>query len=119
MVIKRVRQAPKETVDMSLQFRQGDVFLMKLDELPSDAVAVQANDGGRIVLAYGEVTGHAHAIDARCAQMYMQGDSVLLAVKESVPLVHEEHSPITLEPGIYRVTRQREYTPAEVRFVAD
>ncbi len=104
---------------MSLQFRQGDVFLMKVEEMPPGAVLSEENDGGRIVLAYGEVTGHAHAIDARFAQMYTQGNNVLIAVKETVPLVHEEHSPITLEPGVYRVTRQREYSPKEVRRVAD
>jgi hypothetical protein len=104
---------------MAVQYRQGDVFLMRVPELPPEAVAVDGNDNGRIVLAYGEVTGHAHAIDARCAQMYTHGDAVLLAVKETVRLVHEEHNAITLEPGYYRVTRQREYSPREVRRVSD
>src|SRR3990167_910501 len=41
--------------------RQGDVYLAVVDELPKGATKVVLPKG-RIVLAYGEVTGHAHAI---------------------------------------------------------
>ena len=34
-------------------------------------------------------------------------------------LMHEEHAPITLPKGWYRVIRQREYVPGAVRVVAD
>jgi hypothetical protein len=34
-------------------------------------------------------------------------------------VIHEEHQPITLEPGIYRVWQQREYTPEAIRRVVD
>lgn len=41
--------------------RQGDVLLVPVSRLPEGCTEVP-NDRGRIVLAYGEVTGHAHAI---------------------------------------------------------
>lgn len=41
--------------------RQGDVLLTPVQSLPAGCVEVP-NDRNRIVLAYGEVTGHAHAI---------------------------------------------------------
>lgn len=41
--------------------RQGDVLLTLVSALPADCTEVPC-DRGRIVLAYGEVTGHAHAI---------------------------------------------------------
>jgi hypothetical protein len=41
--------------------RQGDVLLTPVASLPAGCQAVPL-DKGRIVLAYGEVTGHAHAI---------------------------------------------------------
>lgn len=44
-----------------LSFRQGDVALVRIGTLPANLTAVPL-DRGRIVLAYGEVTGHAHAI---------------------------------------------------------
>ncbi|MFD0592628.1 hypothetical protein ACFQZ4_08715 [Catellatospora coxensis] len=34
-------------------------------------------------------------------------------------LVHEEHGPIALAAGAYRVVRQREYFPGAIRPVAD
>ena len=43
-------------------YRQGDVLIRQVNEIPSQA-KVKKNVG-RIVLAYGEVTGHAHAISA-------------------------------------------------------
>lgn len=44
-----------------LQIRQGDVLLQAIDKLPAGCSEIKP-DGNRIVLAYGEVTGHAHAI---------------------------------------------------------
>ena len=41
-------------------YRQGDVLLRRVSQLPDGAVKSPKTD--RIVLAYGEVTGHAHAI---------------------------------------------------------
>ena len=44
-------------------YRQGDVLVIRVDDVPSSAVSVP-RDAGRLVLAYGEVTGHAHAVFA-------------------------------------------------------
>lgn len=41
--------------------RQGDVLITPVSSLPAGSAEIP-NDNGRIVLAYGEVTGHAHAI---------------------------------------------------------
>lgn len=99
-------------------FRQGDVLLVRDDELPAKAEAVPPGD--RIVLAYGEVTGHAHAISVMQAMMYMVGDVRYLKVgDEGADLVHEEHSTIHLEAGVYRIVQQREYTPEAPRTVID
>lgn len=78
-------------------------------------------DNGRVVLAYGEVTGHAHAIaDPGVVAWGMQGNPQLLEVLEDTQLTHEEHLPIPLEKGHYRVVRQKEYDPrVHSRMVAD
>ena len=34
-------------------------------------------------------------------------------------LIHQEHGPIRLPAGEYRVWRQREYSPKEIRIVRD
>lgn len=104
---------------MGVQYRQGDVLLVKvdIDALPKGAVQQESKE--RIVLAYGEVTGHAHAIDSSFASLYQwQGDR-LIEAKPGARLVHEEHNTIDLEPGFYRVVQQREYEPGSFRTVID
>lgn len=100
-------------------YRQGDVLLMQVDELPKAAEESSA-DGDRIVLAYGEVTGHAHAVATTGARIFADRDTRFLHVLEGgASLVHEEHAAIPLEPGYYRIVHQREYVPNSSRFVAD
>lgn len=94
---------------MTIQYRQGDVLLVRVAELPADAVPEGHKD--RIILAHGELTGHAHAVSAAAARMYLSAGERLLSVRTETQLVHEEHAPIRLEPGVYRVIRQREYVP--------
>jgi hypothetical protein len=75
-------------------------------------------DNGRVVLAYGEVTGHAHAIHAEGAQLLTidgSEDRFLRIMNASgVALEHEEHSTIVLPPGDYLVRIQREYTSSDM-----
>jgi len=117
------------------QIRQGDVQLQPVESLPSGCKEVP-NDNGRIVLAYGEVTGHAHAIAdhrpalrageiaeaaiARARLFVAPNGERFLEVVETVSLSHEEHSTHTINPGIYKLPRQVEYVAREiVRLVAD
>lgn len=99
-------------------YRQGDVLLAGVATLPERAE--DANVEGRIVLAYGEVTGHAHAIACHQARLFLDGDSRYLVVGEDgADLVHEEHSTIHLKHGVYRIVQQREYIPMSSRLVVD
>jgi hypothetical protein len=107
----------KESAAMQKLFRQGDVLLVPAEFLPSNAVPEL--QGERIVLAYGEVTGHAHAIDPAFAVAYKVGDERFIKASPGATLVHEEHGPIELPEGVYKVVRQREYNPAEIRPVRD
>ncbi len=100
---------------MNTQFRQGDVLLVQVGFLPEDASLEPTSVApikNRIILAEGELTGHAHAVPSAAAAMYQwQGDR-LLAVNQATALTHEEHNPIALQPGIYKVVIQRQYDPA-------
>ncbi|MDP8976400.1 MAG: hypothetical protein M3N28_08580 [Actinomycetota bacterium] len=116
---RKEKQQPMTTTASPTQFRQGDVFLRQVGSVPEGCTPV-ARDKGRIVLAYGEVTGHAHAIADEAAQLVVTDDDVrLLLVEAEVALRHEEHATITIPPGSYEVVQQREYTPDEIRNVAD
>ena len=100
-------------------FRQGDVMLMTVER--RDGMAEVAREDGRIVLAHGEVTGHAHAIVSMDATLFMDEKTLnrYLDVKAPVILDHEEHGQIDLPSGFYEVRRQREYRPEGLRPVAD
>jgi hypothetical protein len=100
---------------MNPMYRQGDVLLIKVDAAGvSTGARRRPRDNGRVVLARGEATGHAHAIDSPLADLFEESDGQLyLRVDAGAPaeLVHEEHAPILLEPGVYRIVRQRQYAP--------
>lgn len=111
------------------QFRQGDVLIERVESLP-----IKPKRGKRTILAHGEVTGHAHEIDSQLATIeevkeawQLLGDlpeftgltRQALEVRTDGPVTHQEHGPIGLDEGGYRVTRQREYSPEAIRRVAD
>jgi hypothetical protein len=104
-------------------YRQGDVLLIPVSgELPAGARPVPRDARHRLVLALGEVTGHAHAVAARDAELFDAPDHAdrgFLHIRSASLLTHEEHRAIALPPGLYRVVRQREYSPDAVRRVAD
>jgi hypothetical protein len=103
-------------------YRQGDVLIVPVDSVPGMLDPVE-REGGRVILAHGEITGHAHAIKDERAALFR--DPKLMAVfltvgaDGPVALEHEEHDTIHLPPGNYRVIRQREYSPKGIRNVAD
>jgi hypothetical protein len=86
-----------------------------------DAAGELRDGRGRMVLALGEVTGHAHAVQGPGRLMREAGPfgPMLLHLPEGGRVVHEEHAAIALPKGWFRVVRQREYAPGAVRIVAD
>ena len=87
-------------------------------------LVTQVPEGARrrpdLILAHGEVTGHTHRVQPReAATLFELNSQLFLRVHATATVVHEEHKPITLPPGTYRVWRQREYAPAEIRTVRD
>lgn len=89
-------------------YRHGDVLIRRIVAIPKDA---QKRVGA--ILAHGEVTGHSHRIQpSNAIQLWVHSNELFLEVQQTgATLVHEEHRPIELPQGIYRVWRQREYRP--------
>jgi hypothetical protein len=105
-------------------FRQGDVLIVPVAALPEGAEPIGSPDerrGWPVVLAYGEATGHAHAIrDGRIQEYRWTGsldgarESRFIEVIEPCTVSHEEHAPIPLPQGLYRIVAQREFVgPAD------
>jgi hypothetical protein len=99
-------------------YRQGDVLLVPVHEIPAGAKRMRPK---RVVLAEGEVTGHVHELVGGRVDLYRDQAEVVFAKIMDSPseLKHAEHATQTIQPGIYRIVRQREYTPAENVLVAD
>jgi len=105
--------------------RQGDVLLVRIAD---ERVAGRANlqpikrDEGRVVLAYGEETGHAHAIGdpgALLLESEDDGTCFLQITSTTALLQHEEHGPIPLAAGWYEVVQQQQWGPNGSRPIAD
>jgi hypothetical protein len=103
-------------------YRQGDVLIVAVTEIPTNVTAVKRTKRG-VVLAEGEVTGHAHRIPSRSASLYRdETNARYLRVMGPAPVAlnHEEHKTVSIPPGNYRVTIHTEYQPGELpRQVAD
>lgn len=90
------------------QARQGDVWMERVDRIPEKA---KKQNSGPVILAHGEVTGHSHRVlnwEDVTSYVDENGDIFISSTKD-IEVVHDEHGPITLPPGEYCVTRQREY----------
>lgn len=111
---------PQGGITMNRQYRHGDVFLHQVAELPSSATPEHVD--GDVILAFGEVTGHAHRIrEAARVSVWSVGAQRYLVIEgeEPVALTHEEHATIMVPPGIYESRIQRVYSPEVIRNVAD
>ncbi len=105
-------------------YRQGDVLVRTIDEneVPDGLIAAPRDSKGRLVLARGEATGHAHVASGEGLRLLCLPDDVetmFLHIEAHGRLTHEEHGPIGLPKGWYQVIRQREYLPGAIRPVAD
>jgi hypothetical protein len=105
--------APKAAT-LPLHVRQGDVLLVRVAADLSSATDLP-RDGGRVILAYGEVTGHAHAIREPHAVLRLLDGRRYLDAPRPFVVEHEEHAPVSLDVGTYEIVIQREYVPGPIR----
>jgi hypothetical protein len=103
--------------------RQGDVALVRVREIPKEAIE-QPIKGRKVILALGEATGHHHRFEfldkSHNVKLYATAAGArYLDVSAPSDLLHEEHSTARVPAGKYLLPQQVEYTPAELRRVAD
>ena len=99
-------------------WQQGDVLGTKLQSLPSGEIKVISKH--KCVVAHGE-SGHFHVIEDDEAELLQIGEKMILSLKNQATLVHEEHGPITLDPGLWEIGQVKEFDhlSAMVRPVQD
>jgi hypothetical protein len=106
--------------------RQGDVLLLPLAKVPKAATRRTPADG-RYILAYGEATGHHHAIAARPGVTLLDVPrdgaveaKTFLTVEDAVAsLTHQEHATLAVPTGTYRVIVQKQYQRKAIQRVVD
>lgn len=106
--------------------RQGDLLFVPVssDELPAD---LKKRDGG--VIQEGESTGHAHWLGTlegaeifEAPQGWRIPPEIYVRITVGpMEILHEEHRPVVLPAGTFKVTRAREfdYLASQARFLAD
>lgn len=95
-------------------FRQGDLLITKINELPKGLKKVPSG-----IIVRGEATGHSHRLVDGDVFSGKNGLLYLVVASKGV-ITHEEHKPIKLSKGLYKVRRQREYGSGDmVKVVVD
>jgi hypothetical protein len=104
---------------MQKVYSQGDVILTDCD-LPLDAVEVK--DWNR-VLAYGEITGHAHRVVKGEVRYFrdLRGEGYLQVLSNFAEIGHEDHPVFRVPRGIRKNQQAREvdWMSEQVRTVTD
>lgn len=109
---------------------QGDLLITKIDELPSNIVPDTTRSAGDNVIVAHSETGHHHVLPASDIDLFhAANDGVInefvsyIRVKVDTTLRHlrgfDTHEPLDISRGLYRLNRQREYTPEGFRKAAD
>lgn len=106
------------------QAAQGDLLITRVDAIPQGLEPMKAEHGDYVV-AHSE-TGHHHVLPEGDVNVFQAAndDFVLyLVVNNETELKHlrsfDTHESLKVPPGMYRINRQREYTPEGFRRAAD
>lgn len=94
--------------------RHGDVVIYRLDGPAPELGEKIIPDNGKLVLAYGEATGHSHSLPEEIGDLYKNpnGDGMYLNVtRDGAKLSHEEHNTIDMPAGLYYVGIKRQHSP--------
>ena len=103
---------------------QGDIMVEQVDNAEKPNRVIQSVSDGSVIIAEGEATGHQHRIfgsvtlyrdDALGREI--PSDLYVAHLRVDSPtarLEHDEHAPITLPQGTYRVRRQRHLEPTDI-----
>jgi len=101
-------------------YRNGDVVIKRVDEIPKTAKKRKKDPRG-VVLAEGEATGHCHTMDPLTVDIFDDEAGPFIEVKKETDVTHQTHHPRTIAPGTYHVGPTKEQDPfeQEIRNVAD
>jgi hypothetical protein len=112
---------------MPLIIRQGDIIFEKLSDherenkiirmkrnnydLDYDLEEIKSN-----IVAYGEATGHKHEfvsgqVSLFKTRYYLNNNTIIKIDSDYATLSHEQHLPVQIPHGIYKIVKERSYDP--------
>jgi len=102
--------------------QQGDVLFFEENNLPESIKKVKSKNG-YLIFAEGETTGHFHGVleEDACELFEDEHGTLWCKVAGEIDVKHQEHKPVTLKEGVYRIGIVREVDPfaEEIRSVRD
>ena len=103
-----------------ISVRQGDILIYRIEQLPQGDAQTRT---GRVILAEGEATGHAHVLEIPegVTVEWVEGTLVdRFHLPVAMTVTHQEHDEVVLEPGDYELVHQFECPlPGVARRVLD
>lgn len=108
---------------------QGDLMIRRVATLP-EGLNSMTPEGGNYIVAHSE-TGHHHVLEVADNVRVYETDDPMVSYLEVVEATDKAeavlkhlrdfhtHDAIRIDPGIYQLRRQREYTPEGMRRVQD
>jgi hypothetical protein len=116
--------ADLEACNMMRLYAQGDILIERVDAAAVSGEVICAAAGGSVIVAAGEATGHKHRLvgtftwyrDDALARDIPDGLYVghVQVLRPAAQVTHEEHGPLALDAGTYRLRRQRQLEPTDV-----
>jgi len=114
-----------------VKFAQGDILIERVFVSVDHRMkaVVEPDPDGVVVLGRGERSGHRHAVhgNANLYRLVNPGHQqtrmpdelyvghLVVRDRKGAVVRHEEHAPIALRPGTYRIRRQRVFTARQAR----
>lgn len=83
-------------------YRQGDVLFVQVREIPPEA---EKRDDR--IIAEGEASGHRHIVKENHAELFETENFLWLNASRPATILHNEHLPVLLPAGKYRIVSQR------------
>jgi len=103
-------------------YRHGDVLFEQVEAIPEIHNPRTTDGEKKGVVQLGESTGHAHVIeDMSGVEIFSDWRERFLKAEQAFTIRHEEHKPLTLPAGNYRIriAREFDYLRQSARMVID
>lgn len=93
-------------------YKHGDVLIQKTNKVKGELK--QTN--GDLTVVKGDIVEYSHRFRVEEGTVHLYEDSGIPYIKvisEAATIVNEEHKPLTIPQGNYKIAIQREYDPAK------